>query len=138
MVRALRKLQATDYDLNATKPPLLFCDRQSRIDQVDGISADHDLERSWLDDLVHVAIQERELLEAERKFHGFCFARVERNPAEAAQFFYGARYGADFVADVELNNFVTADFASVRYVHADAAWCLRDRSNRAPDGGCRI
>ena len=106
------------------KPRLLFYDCKSRFDQVDGISADHDVERAWLDDAVHVAIQEREFVEAERKLDGFCFAGIERNSAEAAQFFDGARDGTDFVADVELHDFVAADFAGVGDVHADVGRAL--------------
>src|SRR6202043_1914074 len=72
------------------------------------------------DDAVHDAIQEGEFVEAERELDGFCLAGIESDSAEAAEFFDGARYGADFVADVELNDFVAEDFAGVGYVYADA------------------
>ena len=42
---------------------LLFGDRKGGFDQVDGIPAGHDLERAGLDDAVHVAIQEGEVIE---------------------------------------------------------------------------
>src|SRR5580658_2058003 len=98
---------------------LLFRNGQSRFGQIDGIPADHDFECSRLDDAVHVAIQEAKLLEAERELHGFCLAGIEADPAEAAQLFDGPRHRADFIADVQLNDFVSPDSAGVGYGYAD-------------------
>jgi len=105
------------------RPPerrrLFFGNGERGFDQVDGIAANHDFESAGLDDLVHVAIQKGEFVEPERELDGFGLTGIESDAAEAAQFLDGAGDGTDFFADVELDDFVAADFAGVSDVDAD-------------------
>src|SRR5580658_856019 len=100
-------------------PRLLLGDGQRRFDQIDGISPDHDLVGARLDDAVHVAIQEVQLFETERKLDGFRFAGTEGDAAEASQLFDGPGYGTDFVANIKLYDFVAPHFAGVGDIYAD-------------------
>src|SRR2546425_3095447 len=68
---------------------------------------------------MHIEIQKRELIEAERELYCPRFASVERDPTEAAQFFDGAGDGTHLVSDIELHHFVTANFAGVADVYAN-------------------
>ena len=80
---------------------------------------------------MHVAIQEREFVGAERELDRFRFAGIERDAAESAEFFHRARHRADFVANVELDDFVAANRAGVCDVSRDRGAALRaDRIGR--------
>jgi len=53
---------ATHHGISNT-PVLVFGDSEGGFDQLDGISAGHDFEDAGLDDAVHVAIEEGEVVE---------------------------------------------------------------------------
>ena len=63
-------------------------------------------------------------IEAESELYCPGFAGLERDPPEAAQFFNRPRNRTHLVADIELDDFVAANFAGVVHVHADfgLAW----------------
>lgn len=88
-------------------------------DEVDGIAADHDIERRGLNDAPHLAVEIRELFGTESEVDCLCLAWVEGDAAESAELFHGARDETVFLVDVELDDFIAADAAGVGDVDRD-------------------
>src|SRR5256885_4272775 len=95
-------------------------DVQVVADQIDRISAHHHFKRARFHNPLHLSIQIRKFLGAQREFDGLCFARIERHSMESSQLLHRARYRTYFLMDVKLCHLIAAPCANIRHVYADS------------------
>src|SRR5215471_18528651 len=99
-------LSPLSLDLQTLAGLALFGDPQLCFEQVYRIAADHNIEGSGLNDTMHVAIQKGQLVWSKRELHRFGLPGRKSHAAESTQFLHRAGDRTDFVANVELHDFI--------------------------------
>src|SRR5678816_615116 len=81
--------------------------------------SDHHFEFSWLNNIPHVAVIKAEMFLAESELHTLRFTRLECDTFEPLQLFHWTRHARSYIANVELNYFITGALAGVHNFDAD-------------------